>query len=71
MKVAQVIRKCNFKQEAIVHSRNDEGTEQHVGNLDKVVNDISSIDRWTDRIHELEPQTLFMVLCELQAKELA
>ena len=48
MEITWVARKCNIRQRTLVCSGVDEGVEHDVGNKDKVINSVSSSDRWTD-----------------------
>jgi len=45
MEIGWVARECYFRQETIVCGRIDKGTEQYVGNSDKVFNSLLSADR--------------------------
>ena len=48
MEITWVAGKCNIRQRTPVCSRIDEGVKPDVGDKDKVVDSISSTDRWTD-----------------------
>jgi len=63
MEVARITRKYCVRLRASIHSGFDKRVEQDVRDKDKVVNSVPLIDRWANRIYELEVGAVFEVFC--------
>ena len=62
MEVTWFTGECSVRQRTTVRSRVNEGTEQNIGDSNKIINSFLSTDRQTDRTNELRIRIISSIL---------